>query len=162
MTLLYRKDRLRRSLELKKARTEAAQQADDRWLRTHVDKAHIHNHIIYNSTTLDYYHKFRNFLFCGIALQRVSNLVCLEHGCSVIKPRKPSEREKRTVYPNRKSIRDKIREDIDLSMSRNPKNMEELLKYLQEMGYEIKRAKHIGIKGEGQKSFLRFDSMGAG
>lgn len=129
---------------------------------THVDKAHIHNHIIYNSTTLDCYHKFRNFLFCSIALQRVSDLVCLEHGCSVIKPRKPGEREKRTVYPNRKSIRDKIREDIDLSMSRNPKDMEELLKYLQEMGYEIKRAKHIGIKGEGQKPFLRFDSLGAG
>lgn len=40
--------------------------------------------------------------------------------------------------------------------------MEELLKYLQEMGYEIKRAKHIGIKGEVQKSFLRFDSLGVG
>ena len=129
---------------------------------THVDKAHIHNHVIYNSTTLDCFHKFRNFLFCGIALQRVSDLVCLEHGCSVIKPRKPGEREKRTVYPNRKSIRDKIREDIDLAMSRNPKNMEELLKCLEEMGYEIKRAKHIGIKGEGQKKFLRFDSLGAG
>ena len=129
---------------------------------THVDKAHIHNHIIYNSTTLDCFHKFRNFLFCGIALQRVSDLVCLENGCSVIKPRKPGEREKRTVYPNRKSIRDKIREDIDLAMSRNPKNMEELLKSLEEMGYEIKRAKHIGIKGEGQKSFLRFDSLGTG
>ena len=129
---------------------------------THVDKAHIHNHVIYNSTTLDCFHKFRNFLFCGIALQRVSDLVCLEHGCSVIKPRKPGEREKRTVYPNRKSIRDKIREDIDLAMSRNPKNMEELLKCLEEMGYEIKRAKHIGIKGEGQKSFLRFDSLGTG
>ena len=129
---------------------------------THVDKAHIHNHVIYNSTTLDCFHKFRNFLFCGIALQRVSDLVCLEHGCSVIKPRKPGEREKRTVYPNRKSIRDKIREDIDLAMRRNPKDMEELLKYLEEMGYEIKRAKHIGIKGEGQKSFLRFDSLGAG
>ncbi len=129
---------------------------------THVDKAHIHNHIIYNSTTLDCFHKFRNFLFCGIALQRVSDLVCLEHGCSVIKPRKPGEREKRTVYPNRKSIREKIREDIDLAMSKNPKNMEELLKYLEEMGYEIKRAKHIGIKGEAQKTFLRFDSLGAG
>lgn len=74
----------------------------------------------------------------------------------------PGEREKRTVYPNRTSIWDKIREDIDLSMSGNPKNIEELLKYLQEMGYEIKRSKHIGIKGEGQKSFLRFDSLGAG
>lgn len=131
------------------------------WISSMEDEA-IHNHIIYNSTTLDCHHKFRNFLFCGIALQRVSDLVCLEHGCSVIKPRKPGEREKRTVYPNRKSIRDKVREDIDLAMSSNPKNMEELLKYLEEMGYEIKRAKHIGIKGEGQKSFLRFDSLGAG
>lgn len=40
--------------------------------------------------------------------------------------------------------------------------MEELLKCLEEMGHEIKRAKHIGIKGEVQKSFLRFDSLGAG
>lgn len=129
---------------------------------THVDKAHIHNHIIYNSTTLDCSHKYRNFLFCGIALQKVSDLVCLEHGLSVIKPRKPSEREKRTVYPNRKSIRDKIREDIDLAMSKNPKDMNELLKFLEEMGYEIKRAKHIGLKGEEQKSFIRIDSLGAG
>lgn len=129
---------------------------------THVDKAHIHNHIIYNSTTLDCSHKFRNFLFSGIALQKVSDLVCLEHGCSVIKPRKPSEREKRTVYPNRKSIRDKIREDIDLAMAKNPKDMHELLKFLEEMGYEIKRAKHIGIKGEEQKTFVRFDSLGEG
>lgn len=129
---------------------------------THVDKAHIHNHIIYNSTTLDCSHKFRNFLFSGIALQKVSDLVCLEHGCSVIKPRKPSEREKRTVYPNRKSIRDKIREDIDLAMAKNPKDMNELLKFLEEMGYEIKRAKHIGIKGKEQRTFLRFDSLGEG
>lgn len=129
---------------------------------THVDKAHIHNHIIYNSTTLDYSRKFRNFLFCGIALQKVSDLVCLENGCSVIKPRKPSEREKRTVYPNRKSIRDKIREDINFAMDKKPKDMNEFLKYLEELGYEIKKAKHVGIKGEGQKSFIRIDSLGAG
>ena len=129
---------------------------------THVDKAHIHNHVIYNSTTLDCFHKFRNFLFCGIALQRVSDLVCLEHGCSVIKPRKPGEREKRTVYPNRKSIRDKIREDIDLIMTKNPKDMNELLKLMEEMGYEIKRSKHIAIRGEEQKGFIRIDSLGEG
>lgn len=129
---------------------------------THIDKAHIHNHIIYNSTTLDCNRKFRNFLFCGIALQKVSDLVCLEHGCSVIKPRKPSERAKRTVYPNRKSIRDKIREDIDFVMTKNPKDMNELLKFLEEMGYEIKKAKHIGIRREEQKGFIRIDSLGEG
>lgn len=129
---------------------------------THVDKAHIHNHIIYNSTSLDNKHKFHNFFLSSIALQKVSDLVCLEHGLSVIKPRRYDEREKRTVYPNRKSIRDKIREDIDLIMTKNPKDMNELLKFLEEMGYEIRRGKHIGVKGEEQKSFIRIDSLGAG
>lgn len=129
---------------------------------THVDKAHIHNHIIYNSTDLEYKHKFRNFLFSGIALQRVSDLVCLEHGLSVIKPRKPSERERRTVYPERKSIRDKIREAIDLAMAKNPKDLEELLRLLEEDGYEIKRGKYIAVRGKEQKTFLRFRSFGKG
>lgn len=129
---------------------------------THVDKAHIHNHIIYNSTSLDNKHKFHNFFLSSIALQKVSDLVCLEHGLSVIKPRRYDEREKRTVYPNRKSIRDKIREDIDLIMTKNPKDMNELLKFLEEIGYEIRRGKHIGVKGEAQKAFIRIDSLGAG
>ena len=141
-----------------------------RWIRgkhafivaTHIDKAHIHNHIIYNSTSLDNKRKFHNFFLSSITLQRVSDLVCLEHGLSVIKPRRYDEREKRTVYPNRKSIRDKIREDIDLIMTKNPKDMNELLKLMEEMGYEIKRSKHIAIKGEEQKGFIRIDSLGEG
>ena len=52
---------------------------------------------------------------------------------SVIKPRRYDEREKRTVYPNRKSIRDKIREDIDLIMTKNPKDINDLLKFMEEM-----------------------------
>lgn len=47
---------------------------------THVDRAHIHNHIIYNSTDLSCDRKFRDFFFCGVALQNVSDLVCLEKG----------------------------------------------------------------------------------
>ena len=129
---------------------------------THIDKAHIHNHIIYNSTSLDNKRKFHNFFLSSIALQRVSDLVCLEHGLSVIKPRRYDEREKRTVYPNRKSIRDKIREDIDLIMTKNPKDMNELLKLMEEMGYEIKRSKHIAIRGEEKKGFIRIDSLGEG
>lgn len=129
---------------------------------THVDKAHIHNHIIYNSTDLDCTRKFRNFLFSGIALQRVSDIVCLEHGCSVIKPRKPSERQKRTVYPVRKSFRDSIRVDIQEIMKKKPKDMDELLMYLEELGYEIKRGKNLALKREQQKSYIRMDSLGDG
>lgn len=62
---------------------------------THTDKAHIHNHIIFNSTSLDCTHKFRDFFFVGLALQRLSDIICLEHGLSVIEKKKPSERVKR-------------------------------------------------------------------
>ena len=54
---------------------------------THIDRAHIHNHIIYNSTTLDCERKWRDFLRSGKQLQKVSDLVCLEHGLSVIDPK---------------------------------------------------------------------------
>ena len=63
---------------------------------THVDRAHIHNHIIFNSTNLECDRKFRDFWFSGIALQRLSDIICLEHGLSVIPKVKPSERQRRT------------------------------------------------------------------
>lgn len=129
---------------------------------THVDKVHIHNHIIYNSTALSCDRKFRNFWFSGVALQRVSDLVCLENGLSVIEPVKPSERVKRTEYPDRRSFRDDIRDAIDACLEQNPKDMDELLRLLLEMGYESKRGKYVSVKGKGQKKFLRFRSLGAG
>lgn len=129
---------------------------------THIDKAHIHNHIIYNSTALSCDRKFRNFLFCGVALQKVSDLVCLENGLSVIEPLKPGERMKRTEYPDRRSFRDDIRDAIDTSLEQNPKDMDELLRLLLEKGYESKRGKYVSVRGKGQKTFLRFRSLGAG
>ncbi len=129
---------------------------------THVDKAHIHNHIIFNSTCLDERHKFNNFFFSGITLQRLSDIICLEHGLSVIKAARPSERAKRTTYPERRSFREEIRETIDAILLQKPKDLDEFLKLLLEEGYEIKRGKYIAVKGEGQKSFLRFRSLGAG
>ena len=129
---------------------------------THIDKAHVHNHIIYNSTNLSCDRKFRDFFLCGVALQRVSDLVCLEHGLSVIKPKKPSERTKRGLYDREPSYREKIRESIDLCMEQKPKDMEELLRLLEEMGYEIKRGKHNALKSSEQQKFLRFRSLGEG
>ena len=129
---------------------------------THTDREHIHNHIIYNSTDLSCQRKFRDFFFCGIALQRVSDLVCLENGLSVITPRKPSERDRRTEYPKRIKYRDLIKEDINTCMSKYPKDMENLFQLLEEMGYEIKRGKRAGLKGSEQKTFIRFKTLGEG
>lgn len=58
---------------------------------THVDKAHIHNHIVYNSTNMDATHKYQNFFLSSLALRRLSDLICLEHGMSVIPEKKPGQ-----------------------------------------------------------------------
>lgn len=84
---------------------------------THTDRAHIHNHIIFNSTNLDCDRKFRDSWFIAIALERVSNLVCLEHGMSVIGPRKDGQFVKRPDYSKQKTFRDTIREVIDQALT---------------------------------------------
>lgn len=130
---------------------------------THTDKAHIHNHIIFNSTSLYCTHKFRDFFFVGLALQRLSDIICLEHGLSVIEKKKPSERVKRTTYPEKKSFRDDIRDVIDQILREgSAKDFDELLYKLEDAGYEIKRGKHISLKGKDQKRFIRLRSLGDG
>ena len=127
---------------------------------THIDKAHVHNHIIFNSTNIDCDRKFRDFWFSGLALQRLSDIICLEHGLSVIPKVKPSERQRRTKYPERVSMRDVIREDILKCLDQKPADFEEFLKFLQAEGYEIKRGKHTAVCGKEQKRFIRFRSLG--
>ena len=95
-------------------------------------------------------------------MQRVSDLVCLEHGLSVIEKRKPSERQKRTTYPKRKAYRPDICEIIDGIIAEGPKDYEKFLKRLQEEGFEIKRGKHTAIRGKEQKRFIRLSSLGEG
>lgn len=130
---------------------------------THTDKAHIHNHIIFNSTSLDCTHKFRNFFFVGLALQRLLDIICLEHGLSVIEKKKPSERVKRTTYPERKSFRDDIRDTIDQILREgSAKDFDELLYKLEDAGYEIKRGKYVSLRGKEQKRFIRLRSLGNG
>ena len=129
---------------------------------THIDKAHIHNHIIYNSTTLDCLHKFRDFRRSGLAVQRLSDMICLEHGKSVIKPRPYKERAKRTDYPRRPCHRDNIRQAIDRALLKKPKDFEELIRLLEEAGFEYKDGKQPSLRGKDGGRFLRFRSLGEG
>ena len=129
---------------------------------THTDRAHIHNHIIFNSTTLDCTRKFRDFFLSGLALQRVSDRLCLEHGLSIIEPRPCRERKKRTNYPKRVSNRDGIRAAIDAALRKNPKDFEELISLLEDAGYEYKPGKRPSLREKGQDRFARFSSLGEG
>ena len=129
---------------------------------THTDKAHIHNHIIFNSTTLDCDRKFKNFFFSGLALQRLSDIICFENGYSIIEKKPLPEREKRTVYPKRHTIREELRSVLDDLIQNKPKDWEDYLRLLREEGYEIRRGKHLAVKGRAQKKFVRLDSLGDG
>lgn len=129
---------------------------------THVDRAHIHNHIIFNSTTLDCTRKFRDFRLSGLALARLSDIVCLEHRLSVIIRKPYGERQKRTEYPEKKSQRDEICEAIDAALARKPKDFRELIGILQEAGYAYKDGKQPALRGKGHARFARFRSLGKG
>lgn len=129
---------------------------------THIDRKHIHNHIIFNSTALDCTRKFNNFFLSGMAVQRLSDVICLEHGLSVITPRPYWEREKRTEYPKKRSQRDELCAAIDQAMRQKPKDFDTLVQLLAEMGYEFKDGKQKAFRGKEQKRFIRLRSLGEG
>ena len=129
---------------------------------THTDREHIHNHIIYNSTALDSTRKFRDFLLSGLAVQRLSDLICLEHRLSVIEKKPYRERQKRTLYPPKESNRDHLCSVLDNILAEKPKGYEDFLQKLEQQGYEVKRGKYTSVKGKRQKRFIRFRTLGTG
>lgn len=129
---------------------------------THTDCAHIHNHIIFNSTSLDCKRKFRDFHNSGLALQKVSDIICAEHGLSIIEKKPYGERVKCTEYPKQRNFRDDIRNAVDKALAKKPKDFEEFLHLLEQDGYHCKRGKHTAVRKEGQERFIRFRSLGEG
>ena len=79
---------------------------------THTDKKHIHNHIVFNAISMDGKKKFRNFYYSGIALRRISDILCFENGLSIIKPAPYAERKKKGRYSRTKNYTDKKLEFI--------------------------------------------------
>jgi len=108
---------------------------------THTDKAHIHSHIIWNSTTLDCTRKFRNFFFSAIALRRLSDLICVENGLSVIKKPglSPGKDYARHMFPDGKppSFQERLRRVIDASLERQPATFEDFITLMREAGCTV-------------------------
>ena len=141
----------------------------ERWLKgnyafivaTHVDKNHIHNHIVWNSTSLDCTRKFRDFKRSGMAARKLSDLICTEHNLSVIeKPARHGLTYDQWLGNKKKpSQRDRLCMDIDAAMQQKPKDFPELLALLQTMGYEIKLSENPSFKKAGDLRFVRLDSI---
>ena len=129
---------------------------------THIDRSHIHNHIIYNSTSLDGMRKFKNFFLSGLAVQRLSDMACIEHGLSVIEPKPYRELVKRTVFPKKSSKRDALCAAIDEVLKKKSKDFSDFVSKLSELGCEFKDSKQPAFRQYGEKRFLRLRSLGAG
>ncbi len=131
---------------------------------THCDKQHMHNHIIFNSTTLDYQHKFRDFLGSGRAVARLSDVICLEHHLSIIENPKRGNHSYNKWLGNqaRPSHRELLRAAIDGALTKKPADFEAFLKLMTEAGYEVKRGAHIAFRCAEQKQSIRLRSLGTG
>lgn len=129
---------------------------------THIDRSHIHNHIIYNSTSLDCTRKFKNFFLSGLAVQRLSDMICIEHGLSIIEPKPYRERVKRTTFPKRRTKRDELCTAIDQILKKKPKDFSAFVLQLLELGYEFKDGKQQAFRKNGEKRFIRLRSLGEG
>ena len=131
---------------------------------THVDRKHIHSHIIFNSTTVDGTAKFRDFLGSGRAVGRLSDLICIEHGLSVIQnPRRYTHPtyEKWLGVKKPPSHRDVLRAVIDDALAKKPRTFEELLQFIRECGYRVSEGKSVTFYKGGQKG-IRLHTLGAG
>ena len=132
---------------------------------THIDKSHIHNHIIWSSVSLEYDRKFRNFWGSTKAVRRLSDTICIENGLSIVENPKPHGKSYNKWLGDqaKPSHRELLRVAIDNALSQSPADFEELLKLLQEYGCEVsKRGKSYRLKLSGWEKAARMDSLGEG
>ena len=132
---------------------------------THIDRHHIHNHIIWNSTSLDHTRKFRNFWGSTRAVRRLSDTICIENGYSIVEnPKGQGKSYDKWLGNKPPSHRDRLRMAIDAALAQKPADLDGLLELLKQAGIEVSpRGKSIRLKAPGQKRFVRLDgdSLGA-
>ena len=129
---------------------------------THVDKHHIHSHIVFNSTALDCTRKFRNFWRSSFAIRKISDMLCLENGLSVIAEPKPSRGSYGTWLGEGKppTVRGQLEGLIDTALGQGCKDFDSFLAAMKAVGAEVKRGKHLAFKIPNGKRFIRCDSLG--
>ena len=132
---------------------------------THIDRKHIHNHIIWNSTTLDCTRKFRNFWYSTNAVRKLSDLICTEHQLSVIaNPKNHGVTYDKWLGDKKKpSHRERLRGAIDTVLAKQLDGFDAFLQMLNEIGYTaVRRGKNLSFRHPDCKNSIRMDSLGEG
>jgi hypothetical protein len=126
----------------------------------HVDRGHLHSHIVFNSCSIIdgykfQYHKgdWKN------VIQPITNRLCEKYGWSVMPAEYSREPQKmsRSEYEYQKSMKEVVLADVEYCMA-NADNLEEFLWNMEQMGYEVKKGAHIAVRMDGMKKFRRLDT----
>ena len=128
----------------------------------HTNTNSPHIHIIFNSVNLECDGKFQDFKRSAIALRRVSDQLCVEHGLSIIEKPGLSKRYNRAEYLGEvkpPTVRDKLRDAIDNAL-RDCKSFEDFIAAMKTTDIQIKRGKHLAFKLPDGKAFIRCKSLG--
>ncbi|MCM1061839.1 MAG: relaxase/mobilization nuclease domain-containing protein [Eubacterium sp.] len=131
-------------------------------IATHLDKQHVHNHLIINTYSLTG-QKFNDNWTTRQKVREYSDRVCLAFGIQPIITKKGQGRSLAyNEWENKKrgtSWKEKIRLEIDRLID-TVKNLDELLYELDMLGYTIKKGKYISIKAPEQERFVRTKTLG--
>lgn len=127
----------------------------------HVDKDHIHSHIVWNSVSfLDgkkYDYKKGDWKH---VIQPITNKLCREYGLSVIEAEyvKNSQNLSRKEWQFEQTFKEMIYRDAMFCAS-YAGSMEHFLFLMQRLGYEFKPKEYLTVKMPGRKLYHRLDKM---
>lgn len=130
-------------------------------LTTHIDKDHVHNHLIFNAVDFVDYHAYKSYKRIYYDMREVSDRLCKENGLSVVPPsqNKGMGYKEYTEAKRGTSWKQKLKQTIDRLVI-TAKDYDDFLRLMQEAGYEIKTGKYISFRAEGQERFTRSKTIG--
>ena len=130
-------------------------------LTTHIDKDHVHNHLIFNAVDFVNYHAYKSYKRIYYDMREVSDRLCKENGLSVIPPsqNKGMGYKEYTEAKRGTSWKQKLKQTIDRLVI-TAKDYDDFLRLMQEAGYEIKTGKYISFRAEAQERFTRSTTIG--
>ena len=132
-------------------------------LTTHIDKGHVHNHIIFCSVNFVDHHKYNSNKRSYYGIRNMSDRLCRENGLSVVAPQKGGKGKSYAEYLAEKtgtSWKGKLKIAVD-ALIPQVSSFEELLSRLQAAGYAIKPGKYVSCRAPGQERFTRLKTLGA-
>ena len=130
-------------------------------LTTHIDKDHVHNHLIFNAVDFVNYHAYKSYKRIYYDMREVSDRLCKKNGLSVIPPsqNKGMGYKEYTEAKRGTSWKQKLKQTIDRLVI-TAKDYDDFLRLMQEAGYEIKTGKYISFRAKGQERFTRSKTIG--